>query len=76
MNTRKKEKRALLFGENRPGAYSPIVTKARALQIARQAMPADLKRAGFVASIFASDAELHGGTWWRVNYSKALPWMR
>lgn len=71
-----KEKRPLLFGQSRPDRFAPIVTRARALQIARQNIPADLKRAGFVASIFASDPAIHDGTWWRVNYSKALPWMR
>lgn len=66
----KPEKRPLLFGENRPNGDSPIVTKAGALRIARANMPADLRRAGFVASIFASDPELHGGEWWRVNYGR------
>ena len=66
------EKRPLLFGESRPGPDSPVVTRARALQIARRAMPADLKRAGFRASIFASCADIHGGIWWRVNYGKGV----
>lgn len=64
------EKRPVLIVENRPNEYSPIMTQAGALRYARRLMPADLKRAGFVASIFASDPELHGGLWYRVNYSK------
>lgn len=71
MNDR--EKRPLLFGQSRPDRFAPIVTRARALQIARRNMPADLKRAGFRASIFASDSDIHGGLWWRVNYGRVVP---
>lgn len=66
------EKRPLLFGENRPSQYSPIVSEQQALRIAQRAMPADLKRAGFIASIFTSDIETHGGAWFRVNYGKRV----
>jgi hypothetical protein len=64
------EKRPVIIGENRPNSYSPTMTKSGALRYARRIMPKDLVRAGFSASIFASDPELHGGLWWRVNYSK------
>ena len=64
------DKRPVLIGESRPNEYSPTMTQAGALRYARRMMPADLKRAGFVASIFATDTELHGGLWYRVNYSK------
>lgn len=63
-------KRPVLIGGNRPDRFSPIMTRAGALRMARRIMPADLKRAGFTASIFASDPELHGGTWFRICYSK------
>jgi hypothetical protein len=64
------EKRPVIIGENRPNSYSTTMTKSEALRYARRIMPKDLARAGFSASIFASDPELHGGLWWRVNYSK------
>lgn len=66
------DKRPVLIGENRPDQYSPVMTHKDALRYARRIMPADLKRAGFVASIFASDAELHGGLWYRVCYGKTV----
>ena len=46
------------------------MTAAQALLYAIRNMPRDLKRAGFVASVFASNSELHGGLFFRINYSK------
>jgi len=40
-----------------------VATHAGALKFARSIMPADLKRAGFVPSVFAGDRG------WRINYS-------
>ena len=71
--TSEQERRPVVIGEHRPSAYNPVMTRAGALRYANQMMPADLRRAGFVASIFASDAEIHGGLWFRVNYSKVIP---
>jgi hypothetical protein len=33
-------------------------------------MPSDLRRAGFVVSVFRSDLEIHGADFYRINYSK------
>lgn len=65
-------KRPVLIGENRPTSHSPIMTMAGALRYAKRMMPDDLKRAGFTASIFTSDAETHDGLWFRVNYGKVV----
>jgi hypothetical protein len=46
------------------------MTAAQALLYAIRNMPSDLKNAGFVASVFASNSELHGGSFFRINYSK------
>jgi len=35
-------------------------------------MPADLKRAGFQAFVGRSDAEMHGGVWYRISYGKKV----
>ena len=45
-----------------------ITTHAGALRFARRNMPADLKRAGFVATVCDS---MHG-PWWRINYGKTF----
>lgn len=46
------------------------MTREQALRYAERNMPADLKRAGFIASVARSDAAIHGGEWFRINYSK------
>jgi hypothetical protein len=33
-------------------------------------IPRDLKAAGFKASVFTSDPEINGGTFFRINYGK------
>ena len=43
-----------------------VTTRAGALRFARKIMAADLKRAGFVASVCDSI----NGPWWRINYVK------
>jgi len=70
---RTSERRPVLLGENRPDASSPVMSKAAALRHAERIMPADLRRAGFIASIFSSDPEIHGGSWFRINYGKTVP---
>ena len=46
------------------------LTMKQAERYGRNAMPEDLKRAGFVCSVFLTTREIHGGEWLRVNYSK------
>lgn len=43
-----------------------VVTEAGALRFARANMPADLRRAGFVASVFP------GARGWSINYGKTV----
>jgi hypothetical protein len=35
-------------------------------------MPKDLKRAGFECFVGKSDAEMHGGVWFRISYGKKV----
>ena len=44
------------------------MTYKQALRYGKNAMPADLKRAGFVCEVGRSDRELHGGEWYRIDY--------
>lgn len=46
------------------------MTEKQALRYGKNAMPQDLKRAGFVASVFRSDPQIHGSEFFRINYSK------
>lgn len=52
------------------GSLEREMTLAQALRWAKANIPSDLKRAGFSASVFTSDLFLHGGLWFRINYSK------
>lgn len=45
------------------------MTRAQAERLGKRSMSADLKRAGFVVTVGRSDPEMHGGDWFRVNYS-------
>lgn len=47
------------------------MTKAQALRHGERHMPRDLKAAGFQTVVFASDLSMHGGLWFRINYSLA-----
>ncbi|MET0375642.1 MAG: hypothetical protein ABW128_15470 [Rhizorhabdus sp.] len=67
------EKRPVIIGEGRPTCYSPILTMDGAMRYAKRHMPEKLRDAGFTASIFASNAEDHGGLWFRVCYGKFCP---
>ena len=44
------------------------MTKDQAKRYGDRHMPKDLKRVGFETVIFESDPEIHGGSWFRVNY--------
>lgn len=44
------------------------MTRAQALRYGRQHMPSDLKRVGFDTFVSKSDAEMHGGVWFRISY--------
>jgi len=46
------------------------MTLAQAKRYGNNAMPNDLKRAGFKCSVFQSDPQLHGSLFYRINYSK------
>lgn len=46
------------------------MTRKQAQRYGERNMPADLRRAGFQCVVFASDREMHGGEWFRVNYGK------
>jgi hypothetical protein len=48
------------------------MTRKQAERYGNSQMPADLKRAGFQCFVARSDAEMHGGTWFRVNYGKKV----
>lgn len=50
------------------GTLDKHMTRAQAQRYGEQAMPADLKRAGFECIVARSDIELHGGEWFRINY--------
>jgi hypothetical protein len=52
------------------GELPQPMTRAQAQRWGERNMPRDLRAAGFVCSVFASDAQIHGGLWFRVNYSK------
>jgi hypothetical protein len=65
-------RRPVVVGGHRPGPYNPVKTYAGALRYAEQMMPRDLRLAGFKASVFISDAEIHGGEWFRVSFGKVV----
>lgn len=46
------------------------MTRAQAQRYGNRNMPKDLRRAGFQCVVARSDAEIHGGTWFRINYGK------
>jgi hypothetical protein len=66
-NSIQEEKRPVRAGSS--GELPTPMTRRQALRWGEQNMPKDLKRAGWTCSVFASDAEIHGGLWFRVNYS-------
>jgi hypothetical protein len=46
------------------------MTLEHARRYANRIMPGDLRRAGFVASVYLTCPEIHGGEWIRINFSK------
>lgn len=48
------------------------MTRKQAERYGKRTMPADLKRAGFECIVARSDAKMHGGTWFRINYGKKV----
>ncbi len=46
------------------------MTREQAQRYGERNMPGDLKRAGFQCVVARSDAEMHGGVWFRINYGK------
>ena len=50
------------------GTLPRPMTREQAHRYGERNMPADLRRAGFQTVVFRSDAEIHGGDWFRINY--------
>jgi hypothetical protein len=48
------------------------MTYEQALRYGKNAMPEDLKRAGFTCSIFRSDPAINGSNFYTVNYGKTV----
>jgi hypothetical protein len=49
-----------------------LMTRQQAQRHGERTMPADLKRAGFQCVVAQSDPEMHGGSWFRINYGKKV----
>lgn len=64
------EKRIVKIGT---GKLEHPMTKAQAFRYGNKEMPADLRKAGFEVCVSASDLELHGGLWFRIDYCKNVP---
>lgn len=54
------------------GTLPRLMTREEAYRYGDTHMPNDLRRAGFETIIARSDAELHGGVWFRINYGKIV----
>jgi hypothetical protein len=52
------------------GELDKAMTREQAMRWGVRNMPKDLKRAGFECVVVKSDAEMHGGVWFRVNYGR------
>lgn len=50
-----------------PGA---CLSREQARRYGEKNMPRDLRRAGFKAHVFESDAQIHGAHYFRVTYGK------
>ena len=48
----------------------PAMSRRQALRYAQKHMPKDLKRAGFIPSVFESDPVIHVSHFFRINYGK------
>jgi len=65
--TEKREVRVGIHKLDRP------MTLPQAKKYGEQSIPRDLYAAGFQTKVFVSDPEINGGTFFRVNYGKAIP---
>jgi|GEM_PF-4642312 hypothetical protein len=54
------------------GTLERPMTRAQAERYGAANMPADLRRAGFETVVFASDPQIHGARFQRVNYGKRI----
>jgi hypothetical protein len=52
------------------GELPKPMTREQAQRWGERHMPKDLKRAGFECFVVKTDAEMHGGVWFRVNYGR------
>jgi hypothetical protein len=50
------------------GTLDQPMTRKGAMRWGIKNMPADLKRVGFECFVSKSDAEMHGGVWYRISY--------
>lgn len=64
------EKREVRVGIDK---LDKLMTMAQAKRYGDKHMPRDLKKAGFKTYVGASDLELHGGLWFRIDYGKTIP---
>ena len=69
MNTSPAEKREVRFGI---GKLDQTMTKVQAKRWGDCNMPRDLKVVGVQTYVGASDPDLHGGVWYRVDYGKMI----
>ena len=63
------EKRIVRIGI---GQLDQPMTLDHARRYGARNLPHDLKAAGFTTFVSASDAELHGGLWFRIDYGKTF----
>lgn len=49
-----------------------MMTRDQAHRYGERNMPRDLRAAGFATFVSLTDAEIHGGVWFRVNYGKTV----
>lgn len=54
------------------GQLDKPMTRKQAERYGERTMPAGLRRAGFKCVVSRSDAEMHGGTWFRISYGKKV----
>lgn len=67
---RKSDPREVRIGIDK--LHQPM-TQAQAKRYGERAMPHDLKLAGFTTTVFASDLEIHGASFYRITYGKSAP---
>lgn len=61
------EKRQVKIGNS---SLEMPMTQKQALRYGKNAMPEDLKRAGFKCSVFVSEKEINGSEFFRIVYGK------